>query len=377
MATPERPWSPSVPAALTTQGLVRRRTKDRETEKQDNVGARQTKSSSPTPAPPISPPHHNGFSTKLEPAFATSFASGCPMPAVPGKPSNHPSPDEDNKVLHQTSTHPSGRTNSFTPALAQILLPTDNPHSPPSVAPRFVRSDVALPPTLLSVEGHSTHPRSPELRRDQSPSRLSPVSSRGSFSYGPIENSATNIPPHISSPKMSVRKPATFSWPPFRPNLDEGSTDFDPPFRAGQETFCEPPPPPPFRPTSGPATVRTYMACTPGRPAVISSSNSIPIVPRHSSCIPPSGSGGPSSPTVQPFNSQSFNAPPISPQPPLRPLQGTVPDGNYTPRQPRSDAAMQAMAPTSVGQGVPRSQPQYHRQREYLIIVAADRPCAS
>lgn len=367
MATPERPWSPSVPAALTTQGLCRRRTKVLKTEKLDNArGPYQTKSnlmetppsSSPTPAPQTSPPD-NGFSTKLEP---TSFATSSPMTPFVSKFSNHPS--DDNKVP-QTSTDLSSRTNSFTTALTQILPPTEKP---PSVAPQFARSDATFPLPLLSAERHPspsfsvpTHPRSPGLRRDQSPSRLSPVSSRGSFSYGPLENSATNIPSHTSSPKVSARKPQTFSWPPFRPNLDDGSTDFDPPFRAGPD-FCEPPPPPPFRPTSGPATVRTYMAPTPGRPAVISSSNSIPLAPRHSSGVPQSVPGGPSSPTIQPFSPPS-----ISPQPLLKPPHGTIPDGNYPPRQPRADAAMQAMTSASLGQGVvPRSQPpQYQRQREY------------
>ncbi|KAI9446768.1 hypothetical protein H4582DRAFT_603543 [Lactarius indigo] len=269
------------------------------------------------------------------------------MTAFVGKLSNHPSSDEDNKVLHQTSTHLSSRTNSFTPALTQILPPTEKLPSSPSVAPQFPRSDAVLIPPLLSVDRHPSpfsHPRSPGLRQDQSPSHLSPVSSRGSFNYGPLENSATNIPSHTSSPKLPARKPQTFSWPPFRPNFDEGSTDFDPPFRAGPD-FCEPPPPPPFRPTSGPATARTYAA-TPGRPAVISSSNAIPLAPRHSSCVPQSAPGGPPSPIIQPFGPPS-----ISPQPLLKPPQGTVPDSNYPPRQPRADTAMQAMMSSTFGTG--------------------------
>ena len=372
-----------MPAALTTQGLCRRRTKDRETEKPDNArGRSQTKStlhaetpssSSPTPAPSTSPHDDNEFPTKLEPTFVTAFATGGPMAAFLGKLSNHPYSDVDNKMPHQTSMHPSSRTNSFTPVLTQIIPPTEKP--PPSL--QFARTDAALPPPLLSVERHaspslsvSAHPRSPGLRRDQSPSHLSPVSTRSSFSYGPLENSATNIPSHTSSPKVSPRKSQTFSWPPFRPNLDEGSTDFDPPFRPGPD-FCEPPPP--FRPTSGPATVRTFTTPTPGRPAVISSSNSIPITPRYPTCVPPSVPGGPSSPIIQPFVPPS-----ISPQPPLKPPQGTVPDGNYPPRQPRADAAMQAMASVSLGQGVvPRSQPQFHRQREYLILVVTECSCGS
>ncbi|KAH9048258.1 hypothetical protein EDB84DRAFT_295985 [Lactarius hengduanensis] len=386
IVTPERPWSPSVPAALTTQGLSRRRTRDRETEKLDNARcASQTKStlltetppsSTPTPAPPTSPPDDNGFSAKLEPTFATSFSAGSPMTAFVGKLSNHPSSDDDNKVPHQTSTHLSSRTNSFTPELTQILPPIEKSPSSPSVAFQFARSDAVLVPPLLPVDRHLSpsfsHPHSPGLRQDQSPSRLSPVSSRGPFSYGPLENSATNIPSHTSSPKLPARKPQTFSWPPFRPNLDEGSSDFDPPFRAGPN-FCEPPPPPPpFRPTSGPAMVRTYPAATPGRPAVISSSNAIPLAPRHS-CVPPSAPGGPSSPTIQPFYPPS-----ISPQPLLKPPQGMVPDGNYPPRQPRAEAAMQAMTSAPLGQGVvPGSQPQYHRQREYLAFVATGCSCGS
>ncbi|KAH8991085.1 hypothetical protein EDB86DRAFT_1636991 [Lactarius hatsudake] len=391
IATPERPWSPSVPAALTTQGLSRRRTRDRETEKLDNARcASQTKStlltetppsSTPTPAPPTFPPDGNGFPAKLEPTFATSFSAGSPMTVFVGKLSNHPSSDEDNKVSHQTSTHLSSRTNSFTPALTQILPPTENSPSSTSFALQYARSDAVFVPPLLPVDRHLSpsfsHPHSPGLRQDQSPSRLSPVSSRGPFSYGPLENSATNIPSHTSSPKLPARKPQTFSWPPFRPNLDEGSTDFDPPFRAGPD-FCEPPPPPPpppFRPTSGPATVRTYPAATHGRPAVISSSNAIPLAPRHS-CVPPSAPGGPSSPIIQPFYPPS-----ISPQPLLKPPQGMVPDGNYPPRQPRAETAMQAMTSAPLGQGVvPRSQPQYHRQRtiirraRLLMVVGAAFP---
>ncbi|KAH9055943.1 hypothetical protein EDB87DRAFT_1275441 [Lactarius vividus] len=385
ITTPERPWSPSVPAALTTQGLSRRRTRDRETEKLDNARrASQTKStlltetppsSSPTPAPLTSPPDDNGFTVKLEPTFATSFSAGSPMTAFVGKLSNHSSSDEDNKVPQRTPTHLSSRTNSFMPALTQILPPTEKPPPSPSAVLQFARSGAIVVPPLLPVDRHLSpsfpHPHSPGLRQDQSPSRLSPVSSRGSFNYGPLENSATNIPSHTSSPKLPARKPQTFSWPPFRPNLDEGSTDFDPPFRAGPD-FCEPPPPPPFRPTSGPATVRTYATATPGRPAVISSSNAIPLAPRHS-CIPPSAPGGPSSPTIPPF------APPsISPQPLSKPPQGMAPDGNYPPRQPRAEAGMQAMTSAPLGQGVvPRSQPQYHRQREYLAFVATGCSCGS
>ncbi|KAN0130364.1 hypothetical protein V8E53_011765 [Lactarius tabidus] len=370
IATPERPWSPSVPAALTTQGLCRRRTKDRETEKSENAkGPGQTKStllteapssSSPTPAPPTSPSDDNVFPMKLEPTLVTALTNGGPLTAFLGKLSNHLSSDADNKMPHQTSTH---RTNSYSSALTPILPPTEKPPS----SPQFPQTDAALPSPHLSVDGHaspslsvSAHSHSPGLRRDQSPSHLSPVSSRGTFSYGPLENSATNIPSHTSSPKVPPRKPQTFSWPPFRPNLDEGSTDFDPPFRAGPD-FCEPPPPPPFRPTSGPATVRTFTTPTPGRQAAISSSNSIAIPPRYSPCVPPSAPGGLSSPTIQPFFPSL-----ISLQPPLKPPQGTVLDGNYPPRQPRADAAMQAMASVSLGQGVvPRSQPQYHRQQRY------------
>ncbi|KAF8274253.1 WD40-repeat-containing domain protein [Lactarius quietus] len=86
---------------------------------------------------------------------------------------------------------------------------------------------------------------------------------------------------------------------------------------------------------------------------MISSSNAIPIASRYTS--------GSSSPTIQPFGPSS-----IAPQPPFKPPQGTVLDGNYPPRQPRADAAMQVMAPVSLGQGVvPRSQPQYHRQQRH------------
>jgi hypothetical protein len=254
-------------------------------------------------------------------------------------------------------------------------LPPARVSSSPAGAPRFVRPDTTLPPPRISVEVNTSssspaHPPSPRLRRDRSPSRLSPSSSRGSFSHGPHESSVTSIPSHPSSPKLSLGRSSGPSWPPFRPLacLGDPSTEFDPPFRAGPD-FGEPPQPPPFRPTSGPSTSRGFTpphVSMHGRPAVISSSNAIPIAPRHSSFVPPSipVPGGPSSPTAQSLrNSQSLASPTTSPQPPRRPSHGMILD--HPPRQPRSEAATQAMVSTSLGQ-IMTSRPysQHHRHRE-------------
>jgi hypothetical protein len=240
--------------------------------------------------------------------------------------------------------------------------------------PRFARPDTILPPPCLSVEvtpspSSPAHPPSPRLRRDCSPSRLSPTSSRGSFSHGLHESSVTSVPSHPSSPKLSVRRPSGPSWPPFRPLASpcDGSAEFDPPFRAGPD-FCEHPQPP-FQPTSGPSTSRGFTpphAPAHGRPAVISSSNSIPIAPRHSLFVLPSAPVRPSSPAAQSLrNSLPLGSPTISPQPPRKPSHEMILDSGHPPRQPRSEVAMQAMASTSLVQIMsPRPYSQYHRHRE-------------
>jgi hypothetical protein len=214
------------------------------------------------------------------------------------------------------------------------------------------------------------HAPSPRLRREHSPSRLSPVSSRGSFSHGARESSVTSVPSHPSSPNLSVRRPSGPSWPPFRPlaSLGDGPTEFDPPFRAGPE-FGEQPQPPPFRPISGPSATRGFTpphAPMHGRPAAMSSSNTIPIAPRHSSVVLPPAQGRPSSPAAQSLrNSQSLGPLTIPSQPPRKPSHGMILESGHPPRQPRSEAAMQSMAPASLGRIMtPRSYSQYHRNRE-------------
>lgn len=252
------------------------------------------------------------------------------------------------------------------------LLPEKISSSP--LVRRFSRSGAILPPPppaeVPSSPSTQTYPPSPSLRKDHSPSRLSPASPRGSFSHGLLESSSTSLPSHPPSPMQSLRKPQTFSWPPFRPGRDDGPTDFYPPFRAGPDP-CEPPPPLSFRPTSGPGMIHDHTplnSATRGRPAVISSSNAIPIAPRHSSFVHPSGPGRPPSPPVQPFhNSQPFG-PSMSPKAPLKPSHAMIPDGGHPPRQPRSEAALQAMPSASLGQGMtPKAYPQYHRHREYFM----------
>lgn len=227
-----------------------------------------------------------------------------------------------------------------------------------------------LPPAdVISLPPTQAHPPSPSLRKDHSPSRLSPASSRGSFSHGPPESSATSVPSHPSSPKQSLRKPQTLSWPPFRPGRDDGSTDFYPPFRASPDA-CEPQQHQPFRPPSGPSTTHDHIPLNSqirGRTAAISNSNSVPITPRYSSFTLPPGPGRPPSPASQPSHNSHPFGPPMSPKVPLKPFHAMVPDGGYLPRQPRSEFTLQAMESTPLGQGMtPKPYPPFQRYREYF-----------
>lgn len=202
------------------------------------------------------------------------------------------------------------------------------------------------------------------MKKDRSPSRLSPASSRGSFGHGPLESSATSVPSHPPSPKQSLRKPQTFSWPPFRPGRDDGPADFYPPFRAGPDPFE--PPPMPFRPTPGPGAIRGHPPPnTParGRPAVISSSNAIPIAPRHPSFTPSPAPGRPSPPAAQPFhNPQPFG---LSTKAPLKPSHAMMADNGHQLRQPRLEVVPQAVASPSLGPSmISKAYPQYPRHRE-------------
>ncbi|KAI0253798.1 hypothetical protein BJV78DRAFT_131078 [Lactifluus subvellereus] len=369
---PERPWSPSVPAALSTQTSRRRNTRTRKAEQPDNAnGTSHTQPglstehlpqpSSPTSAPPTPPSlSKTGLPTGPKSKVTNPFISGGLLTDFVGQPSSPPVLDGDHKIE---------------------TLP-EKISSSPSTIPRFVRPDTLLPTPRPSIEvppspSSPAHPPSPRLRRDRSPSRLSPASSRGSFSHGPLESSFTSVPSHPSSPNLSMRRSQGTSWPPFRPlaSLGDGSAEFDPPFRAGPD-FGELPQPPPFRPTSGATTARGFTpphAPTHGRPTVISSSNAIPIAPRHSFVLP-SAPGRSSSPAAQSLrNSQPLGSPTISPQPPRRPSHGMILDSGHPPRQPRSDAAMQAMASASLGQINPRSHNQYHRHQRH---PHASRPLA-
>jgi hypothetical protein len=229
---------------------------------------------------------------------------------------------------------------------------------------------VALPPVdVPSSSPAQAYPPSPSLRKDHSPSRLSPASSRGSFSHGHPESSATSVPSHPSSPKQSLRKPQTLSWPPFRPGRDDGATDFYPPFRASTDSG-EPQPSQPFRPPSGPSTTHDHIPLNSplrGRTAAISNSNFIPIAPRYPSFTLPSGPGRPSSPASQPSHNSHPFGPPILPKVPLKPFHAMVPDGGYPPRQPRSEFAIQTMEATPLGQSMtPKPYPPFQRYREYF-----------
>jgi hypothetical protein len=252
----------------------------------------------------------------------------------------------------------------------QIGLLPEKVASVQSLAQRLSRSDAILP--LRPVEAPPSpstpaHPPSPSIKRDHSPSRLSPASLRGSYSHGPLESSATNVPPHPPSPNQSLRKPQTLSWPPFRAGRDDSSTDFYPPFRAGPDSSDQPVS---FRPASGPSAIRDHTPLnTParGRPAAMPNSNAIPIAPRHPFTLSPAP-GRPSPPAAQPFhNSQPFG-PSVSPKIPLKPSHAMIPpDNGHPPRQPRSDVAPQAVASPSSGPSmISKTYSQYPRHRAYF-----------
>lgn len=251
-----------------------------------------------------------------------------------------------------------------TPVQVGLLL--EKIASIPPSAQRLSRSDAILP--LRPVEpppspSTPAYPPSLIIKRDHSPSRLSPTSLRGSYNYGPLESSATNVPLHPPSPNQSLRKPQTLSWPPFRPGRDDGSADFYPPFRAGPDS-SEQPPPLSFRPTSGPGAIRVHTplnAPARGRPTAMPmpNSNAIPIAPRHPLPLSPAP-GRPSPPAAQPFhNSQPFG-PSTSPKNPLMsPHAMLLPDNGHLPRQPRSDVAPQAVPSPSLGPSMITKNPRY------------------
>jgi hypothetical protein len=253
----------------------------------------------------------------------------------------------------------------------QVGLLPEKVATVPSSAQRLSRSDVILPLRPVEAPPSPSTPAyipSPSIRRDHSPSRLSPASLRGSYNHGPLESSATNVPPRPPSPNQSLRKPQTFSWPPFRPGRDDGPADFYPPFRAGPDSSEQPPPS--FRPASGPGTIRGHTplnAPARPRPAAIPNSNTTPITPRHPFTLSPAP-GRPSPPAAQPFhNSQPFGSP-ISPKTPLKPSHAMIPpDNGHPPRQPRSDVAPQAVPSPSLGSSIiSKTYSQYPRHRAYF-----------
>ncbi|KAH9999088.1 hypothetical protein BJV77DRAFT_658346 [Russula vinacea] len=195
---PERPWSPSVPAALSTLASRRHNNAGRKAEQPENANGSsenqpvppRPSTSTPTPPTPSSP-----TKTKPPKAKSNSFVPSDFVSGIVGVPPS--SSDEDSKAG---------------------LLP-EKISSVPSSARRFTRSQANLPP-IYPVEVPSSpstlaHPPSPSMRKDHSPSRLSPASSRGSFSHGPLDSSATSVPSHPSSPKQSLRKPQALSGHPF------------------------------------------------------------------------------------------------------------------------------------------------------------------
>ncbi|KAI0303522.1 hypothetical protein B0F90DRAFT_1711649 [Multifurca ochricompacta] len=330
LLAPERPWSPSVPAVLSIQPLSRHNIRGREMVQSENFNDTRPSaegppaSSSPSPPPPT-PPSPLKIAPHMKPKskLGNSFISGGFVTDFVGKSATPSLPDEDNKahLLPEKISSPSAvpRPSQLTTFLSHPQPSSEIPQSP----------------------SFPTQPFSPRPRKDHSPSRLSPTSSRGSFSYGPLESSATSVPSHPSSPRVSVRKPQAFPWPPFRPSLDDGVADFDPPFRAGPD-FCEPTPPPPFGPARAPVW---------------------PQVPTWH--LPPPGRSSPP-PTPSFYNTQPFGSPSLPAQLPPKTSQVLTVDNIYPPRQPRSEAALQAMASISLGQGmVPRSHPQYYRHQRY------------
>lgn len=251
----------------------------------------------------------------------------------------------------------------------QVGLIPEKVGSVPSPAQRLSRSGSVLP--LRPIEAPPppstpAYPPSPSIKRDHSPSRLSPAGLRGSYNHGLLESSATDVPPHPPSPNQSLRKPQTLSWPPFRPSRDDGPADFYPPFRAGPDSSEQPPS---FRPLSGPGVVRGHTplnAPARPRPAAITNSNAIPIAPRQPFTLSPVPRR-PSPPAAQPFhNSQPFG-PPISPKTSLKPSHAMIPpDDGHPPRQPRSDVAPQAVPSPSLGPSISKNYSQYPRHCAYF-----------
>lgn len=102
-SAPERPWSPSVPAALSTLASRRYNNAGRKAEKSDNANsASDTQPSLGTEVYPRpgTPTLASTFPSKTKPlkARSKSFVSGGSVPGIVGLPPSSSFPDEDSKV---------------------------------------------------------------------------------------------------------------------------------------------------------------------------------------------------------------------------------------------------------------------------------------
>jgi hypothetical protein len=113
---PERPWSPSVPAALSTRPLRRHNIRNRRTEQADTANGtthRQPslstqlrhKPSSPTHASPTPlSPSKTGPSTSPKSNVTSPFVSGGFVTGFAGRPFSPPISDEDRNKVHYQHT---------------------------------------------------------------------------------------------------------------------------------------------------------------------------------------------------------------------------------------------------------------------------------
>lgn len=112
---PERPWSPSVPAALSTKTSRRHNIRTRRAEQLDNAnGTSHTQPglstellpqpSSPTSTTPLTPlsPSKTGLPTGPKSKVTNPFISGGVLTDFVGQPSSPPVSNEDHKVPCQT-----------------------------------------------------------------------------------------------------------------------------------------------------------------------------------------------------------------------------------------------------------------------------------
>ncbi|KAI0261072.1 hypothetical protein BC834DRAFT_1035067 [Gloeopeniophorella convolvens] len=370
---PERPWSPSVPAASSILSRKRLSVDRVKSEQRGSVvesnqakhaaepPASPPRPPAPTVTPPPAPPSPSAKVeppapiVKPKPKFVNPFVSGGFMTDFVGKPCTVSSPSKEE------TQQPIPPLEKAPPPPPPSVPPPPEPDSTMPPPPPAIE-----PPVTPSLSTLPTHPPSP-TRRDHSPSRFSSASSRGSFSHGLPDSSSTSVPSHPSSPKVPVKKPQGLSWPPFRPSPTEGSTDFDPPFRAGPD-FSEPPPPSTFRPAAGPSTITTHVpphTPTATRPPLTTPSpHSMSTGPRYTQQSLSSVPAGPLSPAAPPYHPGPFMSPLLPPQYLPKP-PSSIPDRGYLTRPPRLDATLpitsisgnQSIAPKSYN-----SYNRYHRQ---------------